>query len=791
MRRRLLAALLLLLVYYGAGRAGLSLAYVHLSATAIWAPTGIALAALLVWGRSLWPVVLLGAFLVNVTTSGAPGVSAAIAVGNTLEALIGASLIERYAQGARAFERTADTVRFAVLAAFSGTVVSASVGVTSLALAGLASWQNYAAIWFTWWLGDAAGALLVAPPLVLWATQPSLGWDRRQAAEALALLFALLLMFGVVFAGRTVLSTENYPLSFLALPLVAWAALRFGPREVSLLGLLLSLLAIGGTLRGLGPFGRRSPNESLLLLQAFSAVVAASGLILATTVAERRRLAHTLRDSEERYRIMAETASDAIVSIDRDSRITYVNAAVQRLFGYRADELLGRELTMLMPERLRARHRASLAEYVASGVRHLPWNGIELPGLHKDGHEIAVEVSFGEYRRDGAHVFIGIVRDITARKRAEEQQSWLASIIESSDDAIVSKTLDGTVTSWNAAAEQLFGYRAGEMIGQSIMRIVPAYRVDEEEQILQQLRRGERVKHFDTVRRCKDGSLIEVALTLSPVRDANGTVKGASTIARDISERRRLAHLQQRAIQLEAENRAALEIARSKSAFLSRMSHELRTPLNGVLGFAQLLLAGGVQPDSPKVKGYMQQILLSGRQLLGFIDALLDLAAVESNRLEFHPEALNLGAVLSELAALSAAQAADKQIVLSHAVEPGLEEVRLDPVRLKQVLQALLSNALKFTPAQGRVSLRAAPEGEQGLRIEVQDSGPGIAEPELSRLFMEFQNNPAAAGNTGSGISLALARKLVQAQGGEIRVDSQPGQGSIFRVVLPRTHALS
>src|SRR5439155_2141698 len=182
------------------------------------------------------------------------------------------------------------------------------------------------------------------------------------------------------------------------------------------------------------------------------------------------------------------------------------------------------------------------------------------------------------------------------------------------------------------------------------------------------------------------------------------------------------------------------------------------------------------------------QIVLSGRQLLGFIDALLDLAAVDSKRLEFHPETLNLNSVLAELNALFAPQAAAKQITLSHTVEAGLEEVRLDPVRLKQVLHSLLSNALKYTREQGRVSVRAAPEGDEGLRIDVQDSGRGIPEAELSRLFVEFQNDPGSAGNTGSGISLALARKLVQAQGGEIRVDSEPGRGSIFHVVLPRMH---
>ena len=179
MRRRPIAALLLLIVYCVAARGGLALAYVNLSATAIWAPTGIALAALLVWGRGLWPVVGLGAFIVNVSTNGALLASAGIACGNALEAWIAATLIERFAHGVRAFERTSDAVRFALLAAFSGTVVSATVGVLSLALSGLANWPDVGVIWFTWWLGDATGALIFAPVIVLWVTRPSLGWSAR------------------------------------------------------------------------------------------------------------------------------------------------------------------------------------------------------------------------------------------------------------------------------------------------------------------------------------------------------------------------------------------------------------------------------------------------------------------------------------------------------------------------------------------------------------------------------------------------------------------------------------
>jgi signal transduction histidine kinase len=277
-------------IYFAAGKLGLSLAFVHANATAVWPPTGIALAAFLFLGPRVWPGVLIGAFLVNATTAGSVLSSAGIAVGNTLEGLVAAFLVERYANGRRAFERLQDVFAFAVLAALISPLVSATIGVTTLCATGYAAWTDFGPIWLTWWLGDAGGALVVAPLLIIWANDPhpptlDRGRTFELAAFALALAFTALIVFGGVspFAGR------SYPTTYLAFPVLVWAAFRFGPGLAAIALVTLSGAAIWGTLRGLGPFGNVPPNEALLLLQAFTGVTAVMTLALAAAEVELRR----------------------------------------------------------------------------------------------------------------------------------------------------------------------------------------------------------------------------------------------------------------------------------------------------------------------------------------------------------------------------------------------------------------------------------------------------------------------------------------------------------------------
>ena len=296
-RRRLAVLVALTAVYFVAGKLGLHLAFVHPSATAVWPPTGIALAALLLLGRWAWPAVLAGAFLVNVTTAGGPLVSLGIAAGNTLEALLGSYLVERWADGRQAFDQPANVVKFTVLAGLLSTTVAATIGVASLALGGAAPWSRFGVIWVTWWLGDAGGVFVVAPLLLLSGSDYGIPWDLRRAAEAAALTIACLLISGIVFGPLLSIGSGHYPIAFLPFTALVWAAMRFGRRGAALAVALVYAVALGGTLSGFGPFARYSPNDALLLLQVFTCVASVMALMLAAVMLERRRMAAALRQA--------------------------------------------------------------------------------------------------------------------------------------------------------------------------------------------------------------------------------------------------------------------------------------------------------------------------------------------------------------------------------------------------------------------------------------------------------------------------------------------------------------
>jgi signal transduction histidine kinase/CheY-like chemotaxis protein len=302
---RALSLAFLIALYFVAGRLGLSLAFVNASATAVWPPTGLAIAALLLFGTALWPGILIGAFAVNLTTSGDVVSSVGIAVGNTLEAVVATYLVRRWASGRAVFERPQDVLRFALFAAALAPAVSATVGVVSLEITGLARWSDFSPIWLTWWLGDAGGALVVTPVVVLWATNPE-ALARGRLAEAGLVAVAAVATGAVIFGGLQPFSVQRAPVAFLTFPVLVWAAFRFGPRAAATVMLTLSGIAIWGTLNGFGPYALGSPNESLLLLQSFMAVAAVTSLVLGAAVLDRRRTERRLLAVEQHSRLAAE-----------------------------------------------------------------------------------------------------------------------------------------------------------------------------------------------------------------------------------------------------------------------------------------------------------------------------------------------------------------------------------------------------------------------------------------------------------------------------------------------------
>ena len=283
-------------VYFVAGKLGLQLAYVNASATAVWPCTGIAVAALLVYGYRVWPGILVGAFLVNLTTMGTVETSIGIAIGNTLEGLAGCYLVTRFARGKEAFARAQDIFKFALLAGMAATTVSATIGVTTLALGGFANWAAFGSIWSTWWLGDAVGAVIVTPLLLLWWENPRVRLTSEQISE-LALLFLGLFSTGwIVFGKPFHLELKNFPLEYLCIPFLIWAAYRFGRRKAATAICALSGIAAWGTMHGYGPFARESQNTSLLLMQVFMGIVAITTLTLAAEVTEHKRAVERVRN---------------------------------------------------------------------------------------------------------------------------------------------------------------------------------------------------------------------------------------------------------------------------------------------------------------------------------------------------------------------------------------------------------------------------------------------------------------------------------------------------------------
>jgi diguanylate cyclase (GGDEF)-like protein len=416
-------------VYFVAAKLGLRLAFVHASATPVWPPTGIALAAFLSFGYRVWPGIFLGAFLANVTTAGSVATSIGIGLGNTLEGLVGAYLVNRFANGRAAFDRARDIFLLAALAATLSTMVSATIGVTSLSLGGFARWTDYGSVWLTWWLGDAVGDLVVAPALLLWSARRRTRWTPSWTLEA-AVLFVCLSLAGLtIFGGLLPSQIRNQPLAFLCVPLFIWAAFRLGQREAATAILVLSGIAIWGTLHGFGPFVQRTPNASLLLLQAFIGVMAVMTLSLAAVVSERRGVEEQLRhlalsDSLTglaNYRQLMHVLDGEIKRSQRTGRpfaILFLDVDRLKRINDRHGHLVGSQALCRVAEALRASSRVVdtaarfggdefalvLPESEAVAARVVAARIAERLTLDGERPEVSVSVGVAVYPRDGETV---------------------------------------------------------------------------------------------------------------------------------------------------------------------------------------------------------------------------------------------------------------------------------------------------------------------------------------------------------------------------------------------------
>ena len=370
--------------------------------------------------------------------------------------------------------------------------------------------------------------------------------------------------------------------------------------------------------------------------------------------------------------------------------------------------------------------------------------------------------------------------DVTRSNEAEIASKRLAAIVESSDDAIISKTLDGIITSWNRGAENIFGYTAAEAVGQSITLIIPLERRAEEDDVLAHLRRGEKVDHFETERQTKDGRRLNISLTISPIKDSTGRIIGASKVARDITERKRAEE------QLLEAKRIAEAASHAKDKFLAALSHELRTPLTPVL---MAVAAMDMNSDlAPELRDDMAMIRRNVELEAKLIDDLLDLSLALSGKLRLNLETVELNEVVHHVCEICRPFVLEKGINLHCDLPNPSPFVKADPARLQQILWNLLKNAVKFTPERGDISVSVLLTVENRVRLQVRDSGIGMAADVLPCIFDAFEqgDDDITQEFGGMGLGLAIAKNLVELHHGTIRAESDGAkQGSTFTIEFP------
>ncbi len=803
-------------VYVAAGKLGLHFAIVHASATPVWPPAGLALAALLLLGRDGWPAILLGAFVVNATTAGSAATSLGIAAGNTLESVIGAALVARWARGAVAFERARDIFVFIAVA---GVVpaVAATVGVLSLALGGYAAWSRFAAIWITWWLGDAGGILVVAPPLLLWATRPGLTGLGRRWAEALLVLAATAATGLVAFGGYLPPAAQSAPIAFVCIPPLLWAAFRFGAREAATLIAVLAAIAVAGTLAGHGAFARETPNVALLLLQAFLATMAVAVLPVAALVWERQRADAAVRESEERVRLAVESGRLGtwhwVLATDA---VTW-SPSLERLHGLAPGTFAGTLAAFeadVHPDD-RARVEAAIRHALATGEHRLEYRIVRPDGAVR-WLEARGTVLYDRARRPER--MLGVCMDVTERKDAEARAEFLGelarSLTSSLDlDTVLQRIVDGAralchsdnaaIFLWDAGTGAMRPrYRGGPPLdAYGALRIRPGEGLGGEVMLT---RRPVRTRHYATDPRVPAAlrPLAEVtssvAVMVVPILlgdEVTGLLYISNHTARELTDDDehvcvRLAEQAAVAIRnahLFAEQEAARAEAeaanRAKDEFLAMLGHELRNPLAAIAGAVEVLRLEGLPAEAAAhARAVVER---QSRHLGRLVDDLLDVSRVMSGKIELRPAPLDLADLVGR--AVDVLRASPRGRERQVTVEAAPVWTRADATRLEQVVTNLLDNAAKYTPAGGAVAVTVHEDGGEAVLV-VRDDGVGIAPDLLPRVFELFVQGDHSLHRAegGLGLGLTLVRQLVELHGGAVAAASGGhGRGATFTVRLP------
>lgn len=520
----------------------------------------------------------------------------------------------------------------------------------------------------------------------------------------------------------------------------------------------------------------RGPQELERQVRVRTAELARLNQELQAEIVERRRLEEESRERREWFQTTLSSIGDAVIATDAKGFVTLMNPCAESLTGWPQADAVGKPLPQVF-EIVNEMTRVPVDNPVFKVLKENVTVGLANHTIliSKDGTERPIDDSAAPIR-SGAGEIQGVVlvfRDVTDRRRAELDRYRLAAIVESSDDAIIGKTLDGIVTSWNAGAERLFGYTSDEVVGKSISVLLPADREHELPDILQRLENGKR--NFETERIRKDGSRLDVSITISPIRNAEGELVGASSIKRDVSERKRFEReLRERAEQLS-------DADRRKDEFLAMLAHELRNPLAPIRTGLELLASG--QRDDETLRVMQEQVT----HMVRLVDDLLDVSRIMRGKIDLKRTPIEFGIAVSKaLETVRPLIQQQRHEVVIHGMDQPIW-LEADLVRLTQVISNLLNNAAKYTEPEGRIELTVE-RATSDVVLRVKDNGIGMDAALLPRIFDLFTQGDRAIDRAqgGLGIGLTLVKNLVAMHGGSVSAASDgEGQGSEFVVRLP------
>ncbi|HTL98555.1 MAG TPA: MASE1 domain-containing protein [Holophagaceae bacterium] len=796
-------------LYALAAGLGLRFAFAGANVSPLWPPTGMAIAALVLFGLRLWPGVLAGAFIANLLVSPLPvWVALGISAGNCAEAVVAAALL-RHAVGFQpAFPRFKDTLAWISLAAGAGPLVSASVGTAVLAFAGIVPGGSLGNAWWTWFSGDALGALVVGPVLLAWAGSRPFSWTRPGVWQAAGILAVLAAVSGLVFLTPMAAREDLSPLAFATLPLLFWAGQRYGPRGATLGTFIVCAFAIWGTVGGEGAYsGFRELNEKVRLLQAFIALAAAASLGFATLSKELDLAKEKRRFSEESFRRLVQSVTDyAIFMLDPEGKVISWNEGAERIKGYGSAEILGRSVSLFYPpeEVDRGKPAADLREAALRGrFEEEGWR------VRKDGSLFYANLTLTAIRDGEGAVqgFIKVTRDITERmilvsrlrahKQELEQQVQLRTLQLAQSQQTLYLVYDGVqdpmamvapdpggvfrLASCNRACAALLGSTPKELVGKPVAEAVGA---GFQEEVLATLREASRNGQALSLERRLCGAegerVFDVQIT--PILGESGECAHLLVAARDISERHRIEAAARKAQKLESLGMMAGGIA-----------HDFNNLLTGIMGNVSLGLMS-VEPAS-RANAFFERIEQAATRAADLTRQLL----AYTGKGKFMLADVDLNAVVQEVTRLFPSSLPGT-VSLRNELQEGLPAVKADPLQMQQAVINLLTNAAEaiggdreayITLRTGSRQLDAAylkdAEPEDGLEpglyttLEVTDTGAGMSPEVQARIFDPFFTTKF----TGRGLGLPALLGILRSHRGGIKVYSEPGVGSTFTLFLP------